>query len=464
MSDWLPSWPTREEYDRAMMSWRQTMRDANLVGGELATVMDTDPRRFGGAGLYVTVYRVGDWAVRCFCSDIGAACDPPADIVDRYRTIARFIAGRQVAVPALLPTTVVEQGVFVAGEWRPVVKMPWVTDAMRLGVFIAEHRGNARRLAVLAQTWRRLVRDLEDAPLAHGDLDLTNVLVRDQDSRLTLRLIDYDDMWIPALDGRAQTECGHEPFQHPEFFQPIPHPDPANRPYGPHMDRFAALVIYVSLLALSLDPRLYADLGAGEEDRLLFSRADYEHPALETSAFALVRRRCGSPVAPYLDELLACLDECRMPRSLEAIARDAPPPEVATPARAASRPVPVLLPPLPPPLAIPVGRRVPLAVPPGGVYEPPLAHTHSVGVRDSATSAPAAPRPTPIYSLQADNGAAGGSPAPIATRIAAPAPMPPPSPAHVPVARGDHGNPGVWLVLVVVGIAILLIATGIIHV
>lgn len=457
MSDWLPSWPTREEYDHAVMSWRQTTRDPDLVSGELATVMGTDPRRFGGAGLYVTVYRIGDWAVRCFCSDVGSACDPPSDIVDRYRAIACFVAEQQAAIPALLPVTVVERGLFVAGAWRPVVKSPWVTDALRLGAFVAEHRGNARLLAALAGSWRRLVSDLEDAPMAHGDLDLTNVLVREEAGagRPTLRLIDYDDMWIPALDGRAQTECGHEAFQHPAFFRPIPHPDPANRPYGPQMDRFAALVIYLSLLALSLDPRLYADLGASEEDRLLFSRADYERPTLETSAFALVRKRCGPAVAPYLDELLACLAECRMPRSLEAIARDAPPPDPASRPQFAARPTSALLPPLPPPLAIPVGRRVPIAAPLGGAYEPPAA-------RASAGSQPAAAHPAPIYSApSAQQGAPGGRPpARGATRAVAPAP------ARAPRAtpQRERGSLGVWLVLVVVGIAIVLLATGIIHV
>lgn len=455
MSDWLPSWPTREEYDHAVMSWRQTMRDPDLVSGELATVMGTDPRRFGGAGLYVTVYRIGDWAVRCFCSDVGAACDPPGDIVDRYRAIARFIAERQAVIPALLSVEVVEQGVFVAGDWRPVVKSPWVTDTLRLGTFVAEHRGNTRLLAELADSWRRLVRDLEDAPMAHGDLDLTNVLVREKAGHPTLWLIDYDDVWIPSLDGRAQTECGHEPFQHPAFFRPIPHPDPANRPYGPRMDRFAALVIYVSLLALSLDPRLYADLGASEEDRLIFSRADYEQPTLETSALTLVRKRCGPAVAPYLDELLACLAERRMPRSLETIARDAPPPATVSRPQPAARSTSALLPPLPPPLAIPVGRRVPLAAPPpGGAYEPPAA-------RASTGSQPVAPHPTPIYSAPAAKGTASGKvPAQGAARASAPAP----ARTSKPAPQSERGNLGVWLVLVLVGIAILLLATGIIHV
>lgn len=455
MSDWLPSWPTREEYDHAVMSWRQTMRDPDLVSGELATVMGTDPRRFGGAGLYVTVYRIGDWAVRCFCSDLGAACDPPADIVDRYQVIARFVADRQAAIPALLPVEVIDQGVFVAGAWRPVVKAPWVPDALRLGAFVAEHRGNARLLAALADAWRRLVRDLEDAPMAHGDLDLTNVLVCEEAGCPSLRLIDYDDMWIPALDGRTQTECGHEPFQHPAFFRPVPHPDPTNRPYGPRMDRFSALVTYVSLLALSLDPRLYADLGASEEDRLLFSRADYEQPTLETSALALVRKRCGPALAPYLDELLACLAECRMPQSLEAIARDAPPPEALPRTQPVARSTSALLPPLPPPLAIPVGRRVPLAARPlGGAFEPPAT-------RVSSAPQPAAPHPTPIYSAPSANGAASGKPP---TRGVARNSAPAAARASKPAPQSERGSLGVWLVLVVVGVAILLLATGMIHV
>lgn len=460
MADWRPSWPTRAEYDRAVMSWRQTMRDPDLTRGQLATVMGTDPRRFGGAGLYVSVYRIGDWQVRCFCSNVATRSDPPRDIAERYQKIARFIAERHAQLPALLPTSYIAEGIYVSGRWCPVIKSAWVKDAMRLGGFIFEHRGNAQMMAALAEAWLRMVFELERAPMAHGDLDLTNVLVQLNGLQPVLRLIDYDNVWIPALDGRPQTECGHEPFQHPHFFRPLPIPDPANRPFNKLMDRFSALVMYLSLLALSIEPRLYAELGASEDDWLLFTRADYEQPTLETSNIMLVRKRCGPRVEPFVNELVACLAENRMPRPLEALIGGA---SGAVPSGAPSQ---RRAPPPPPPAAVPTGYRVPLG---SGISQVPHASAPPVS-HPSAGSAPI----WPVAQPQQSHPASGAAPQ-IHLQVAYPpqqhappagspqgqqAPMWPARPAQP--SRGCAGS-FIWLVIAVVALLALLMATGVLH-
>lgn len=447
MADWRPAWPTRAECDRAVMTWQQTMRDPDLTRGQLATVMGTDPRRFGGAGLYVSVYRIGDWQVRCFCSNIATRSDPPPDIAERYQKIAHFIAERRAQLPALLPTDVIAEGIYVSGRWRPIVKSAWVTDAMRLGGFILEHRGNAQMIAALAEAWRRLVYELERAPMAHGDLDLTNVLVQLMGLQPVLRLIDYDNVWIPALDGRPQTECGHEPFQHPHFFRPLPTPDPANRPFNKLMDRFSALVIYLSLLALSIEPRLYAELGASEDEWLLFTRADYEHPTRETSNIMLVRKRCGPRVEPFVNELVACLAENRMPRSLEALIAGVGG-SVAAGAASQMRPPP----PPPPPAAIPTGYRVPLG---GGTSQAPRASAPPAS-HPSASNVPVWPVAEP---LQPSSSAGYASPAQAHTRFQSSQPSPAWPAQQVKPSRGCAGS-FVWIVIAVVALVVLLLVTG----
>src|SRR5207247_3804164 len=102
---------------------------------------------------------------------------------------------------------------------------------------IEQHLGYPVALAALRTKWAILVRHLEAARVAHGDLQHGNILVRGG----SIQLVDYDGMWVPALSGRHATEIGHRAYQHPER---------SGQDYGQQIDRFSALVIYLSLAAL----------------------------------------------------------------------------------------------------------------------------------------------------------------------------------------------------------------------
>ncbi len=321
MPNWVPSWPTKEEYDEAMKRWQVTLGDPALKSGNLSMNMGTTPRHYERGGLYAIVYKVGNLSVRCFCSDIAEKTDPPADIVQRYQQITQHIAANRPAAPALIETTLNQggSGIYVSGQWRPVVKAEWLQNVTSLGSYINQYHNFPDTMRALSDSWRLMTKQLETAQIAHGDLDITNVLVQNVNGRPTLRLIDYDNMWVPALAQSPQTECGHEAFQHPAFFRPVDKPLARNRPYTLEMDRFSSLVIYLSLLALSIRGSLHAELGAREDQRLLFERKDYENPTLVTSSIQRVQNRCGYQVTPYVAELVACLQERRMPRTLEAI-------------------------------------------------------------------------------------------------------------------------------------------------
>jgi len=78
-------------------------------------------------------------------------------------------------------------------------------------------------------------------------------------------LVDYDGMWVPALRGRHATEIGHRAYQHPER---------SAQDYGQEIDRFSALVIYLSLAALERDVSLWERFHTG--DNLIFVREDFQ--------------------------------------------------------------------------------------------------------------------------------------------------------------------------------------------
>ncbi|MGB8347101.1 MAG: hypothetical protein WCD86_19600 [Ktedonobacteraceae bacterium] len=336
-------WPSRDEYDLAVARWAETLLDPELRGGKL----DYDHlgiRRYGGANLYVCIYKISDWMIRCFCSTHNRL--PPADIRERYRAIAAFSEQYSGRIAALAHLTYYDQGVTVGSRFMPLVKMPFFAGCPSLGEFLMDHYSEAAVMQQLCDAWLRMIGELETASMAHGDLDLSNVLVERRGPTLVLRLIDYDNTWIPALSGRGQTEHGHQHFQHPAFMPPN------LRPFAVDMDRFSALVIYISLKTLISQPQLYDQWGADESERLLFADTDYQNAGQPGNRIAQLRQVCTPDLYPYLDELQAALRERRMPRSLSAIAPVTLPPPPADGYRPPAPPAQPPIGPPPPPRAL----------------------------------------------------------------------------------------------------------------
>jgi hypothetical protein len=320
-------WPTVDDYDLAMQDRAKTALDKDLKRGKL----DEDSmgiKRYGGANLYACLYRVDDWMIRCFCR--AHKRKPPDDITDRYSEISKFCLASSNEASPLLPVTYVDRGLSVdyinpdtseveRTEIVPIVKMPFI-EAPSLGAFVEHNHTNQTIMERLAEAWLQMIRELERIKMAHGDLDLTNVKVRERGGNLTLKLIDYDNVWIPSLSGRPQTEFGHAPFQHPEFIKNH------QRPYDVTMDRFSALVMYISLKALAVRPQLYKAWGADDVDHLLLSKADYESEIQASGADYYSRRipqlKNEAPaLTPYIDELCSALHNRRIPQSLDTILR-----------------------------------------------------------------------------------------------------------------------------------------------
>ena len=145
-------------------------------------------------------------------------------------------------------------------EEFPVVLMDWV-EGETLDRYIQSHLADPNALRLLAFQFSRLASWLLSQPFAHGDLKPDNILVR---SDGTLTLVDYDGMFVPAMEGTAARELGSPDFRHPLRT--------AER-FNEHIDDFPLAVILLSLKALSLSPSLWNTYGAS--DRLLFSAADY---------------------------------------------------------------------------------------------------------------------------------------------------------------------------------------------
>lgn len=155
--------------------------------------------------------------------------------------------------------TFLPQGIRVRSRWFPVLKMEWISGAS-LEKYIQQNLGNPRAILKLAERWKKLIRALARAGISHGDLQHGNVLVIGG----KLCLIDYDGMFVPALAGYRSHERGHENYQHPR----------RGDEFGPGLDNFSAWVIYLSIVAVAYEPKLWAEFDGGD-DCLLFRRRDF---------------------------------------------------------------------------------------------------------------------------------------------------------------------------------------------
>lgn len=225
---------------------------------------------------------------------------------DRYGTLGEYLNNHDLS-PYVSPTTWLDAAIQVNGATWPVLQMEWI-DGRTLDQYVdfLATGSETSALTTLAGRWRELITRLQQAEFAHGDLQHGNILV-DQEGQL--RLVDFDGIWIPALADKATpTESGHENYQHPRHKGAIA--------WGRWLDTFSALVIYLSLVALSKDPGLWQPLYNSKN--LLFRQADFL-PPYDTQAWKLLAALDDPEVDHLARRLVECCDPAWVPNtSLEA--------------------------------------------------------------------------------------------------------------------------------------------------
>ena len=228
----------------------------------LQPVLDGNGTPMMSSGNFAVVFKMHDpqahkdVAVKCFLKEQEGRAES-------YQLIAQELA--YTSSSFLTPFRYLDKEFFVESqstndEEFPVVLMDWV-EGETLDRYIQSHLADPNALRLLAFQFSRLASWLLSQPFAHGDLKPDNILVR---SDGTLTLVDYDGMFVPAMEGTAARELGSPDFRHPLRT--------AER-FNEHIDDFPLAVILLSLKALSLSPSLWNTYGAS--DRLLFSAADY---------------------------------------------------------------------------------------------------------------------------------------------------------------------------------------------
>lgn len=173
----------------------------------------------------------------------------------------RLIADELDCIDSSYVTSVkcLEKEIFVDSSCEedefPVLLMDWV-EGETMETYIANNYQDEYAMGMLCYRFCKMAAWLRSQPFAHGDIKPDNIIVRPDG---TLTLVDYDGMFVPAMNGQKSPTIGTKDFSHPlrtvdDFDETI--------------DDFALASIALSLKAISLKPSLLDEYGAA--DRLLF--------------------------------------------------------------------------------------------------------------------------------------------------------------------------------------------------
>jgi hypothetical protein len=284
----MSRFPTASEYQEALQVPEEALAADELRDAAIAETMLGMPRAYSGARAVVfPIERRGSrFALKCF---IGRA----DGIEARYREIERFFEKNDV--DGVDVGRLLDRAVAVGDRKYPALIMPWKWG-VNLHAFIEEHLDQPEVLLALAGAWLELADELEGADFAHGDLQHGNVLVEMVDGRPRLHLIDFDGAYVPALRRSGAIDNGHRHYQHP---------DRSREDFGPHVDRFSALLIYVAIRACAARPELWKQFDTGEN--MLFTSKDLYEP---NSSRLFSELAAVEDMAPLARSLSAC---CYLP-------------------------------------------------------------------------------------------------------------------------------------------------------
>ncbi|MCX5377579.1 hypothetical protein [Streptomyces sp. NBC_00091] len=256
--------PTGANYVEALQNPTLCFEDPDLKHGTVQQSPVLGPKAISGnfASVFSVTAPGGQrYALKCFTRD-------SSTLETRYQAIGKQLADlrpAKLSQPWPVGIEYLPRGVLVAGHWYPALKMAWV-EGTSLITWIDRNVRDAAAVLATADRFAALVADLEKLGLAHGDLQHGNLLVAPDG---TLRLVDYDGMYVPALKGRGSTENGHRNYQSPAR---------TSSDFGPAMDRFSAWVIYLSLVAVATDPAVWGQLHDDQGEFLILKEDDFKEP------------------------------------------------------------------------------------------------------------------------------------------------------------------------------------------
>lgn len=263
----MASYPQIVEYNEVIQHPATAFLDPELQKGRVReNALGLPLVLSGGFALtYMVATPQRQFAVRCFHRQIPA-------VDQKYAAISQKIAALKSKY--FVGFSYLKQGIKVRQDLYPIVKMAWV-EGDSLGIWLDKNHSNSASVERARREFADLAKFLQQAGIAHGDIQNGNVMI----SPTGITLIDYDGMYVPGMSTGNGSETGHKHFQHPSR--------EANH-FGPMMDRFSFIALDLSLRAIIEEPSLYKRFREGGET-IIFRANDFVDPQ-NSPIFDILRR------------------------------------------------------------------------------------------------------------------------------------------------------------------------------
>ena len=254
--DEILSYPTVGQYTEVIKESEKSPDEYFDKLKHLRPVLNSNGEPLMSSGNFAVVFKMKDehgkqYAVRCFHR-------AQQGREKNYKLICDELA--KVSSPYLSPIRYYDKELFVESSEYPVLLMDWV-DGMNLDKYIRKIIDDKKALRQLAANFKKLAIWLLNQPFAHGDLKPDNILVKDDGS---LVLVDYDGMFVPAMQGQKAREIGSPDFRNPSRTE---------IDFDNNIDNFSIVSILLSLELIAAKSEYLERFS--KEDRLLFSNRDY---------------------------------------------------------------------------------------------------------------------------------------------------------------------------------------------
>ena len=256
-----------------------------LIGG--SSVMKNGRQVMYSGGFCVVfpfITATKKYAVRCWHTNIN-------EIRSRTKLISDAISASHL--PYFVGFEYVPNGIQTVQGAQDIVVMDWV-DAKTMKKYIADNIHNPAIIKALANSFKAMVKDLHSHHMAHGDLQHGNILVKDDGGII---LVDYDSMYVPALSGYSDDIKGLPGYQHPSRAK--------NLYVNEKIDYFSEIIIYTSLLAISIFPNLWHELNLDDTETLIFSTEDFSSKGNSKIFRILENNQELKPLSLKIKEFLA---------------------------------------------------------------------------------------------------------------------------------------------------------------
>lgn len=289
-------YPGALDYDSAVKAPDKFLLDPVLRSARPIMEHGSSIRPFQFSGGYARVYKflgpAGQvYAFRCWTKDIG-------DQTSIYRGVGQYL--KKLNTPIFVDFSFFPEAILVKFTKYPGLRMDWI-EAPSLQEFAFAHRIDGGLLLACAHSFLNVARFMHSVHVAHGDLQGDNIKVCVNGGAVQIRLIDYDTMYVPTVDGRPVTIGGLGSYQHPRRG--------LSKKMSAKDDYFSELVIYLALTALARGEIIRSGFERRPDKDLLFSAQDFKDP--EGSPLFKKLRKVEDPEVGALTRAL--IEACKAP-------------------------------------------------------------------------------------------------------------------------------------------------------